>query len=151
MIFKGVDNQFVEFKVLNYQFPEITDCEYDSNWLLIYLKVNSHCGDWESVDASLLVSELMDLTEWFENLVNNKEMISNSLSFIEPNLRFELIENSKDLKTVRMSFDLESRPPNADDSKDYFIDFKFNNTELIKIIEELKSELKRFPLRAAYK
>jgi len=40
MLFKGINNQTVEFRITNYQYPEITDCEYDSNWLLIYLKPN---------------------------------------------------------------------------------------------------------------
>lgn len=31
MIFKGVNKQTVEFKITNYQFPEITNCKYDSN------------------------------------------------------------------------------------------------------------------------
>ena len=90
MIFKGINNQSVEFRVTNYQFPEIADCEYDSNWLLVYLKVKSDCGNWETVDPSLLVRDLKDIIEWFEQLSNDIETNSDFLSFIEPNLEFRL-------------------------------------------------------------
>ncbi|MHC9088459.1 WapI family immunity protein [Tenacibaculum sp. IMCC1] len=148
MIFKGINNQTVEFKITNYQFPEINDCEYDSNWLLVYLKVNSDCGNWETIDPSLLVRDLKDIIEWFEQLSNDIETDSDSLVFMEPNLEFELIKNQLDLKTVRIIFDLESRPLNANDDKEYYVDCEMDNVELKKVAEELTKELESFPERA---
>ncbi len=148
MIFKGINNQTVEFKITNYQFPEITDCEYDSNWLLVYLKVKSDYGNWETIDPSLLVRDLKDIIEWFEQLSNDIETDSDSLVFMEPNLEFELIKNQSDLKTVRIIFDLESRPQNANDDKEYYVDCEMDNAELKKVAKELKKELESFPERA---
>src|SRR5690606_16678538 len=148
MIFIGINDQTVEFRIINYQFPEITDCEYDSNWLLVYLKVKSDCGNWQTVDPSLLVRELKDIIEWFEKLSNDVETDSNSLVFMEPNLEFELIKNQSDLKTVRIIFDLESRPQNANDEKEYYVDCEMNNAELKKVAIELTKELESFPERA---
>ena len=148
MIFKGINNQTVEFKITNYQFPKITDCEYDSNWLLVYLKVKSDCGNWETIDPSLLVRDLKDIIEWFEQLSNNIETDSDSLVFMEPNLEFELIKNQSDLKTVRIIFDLESRPQNANDDKEYYVDCEMDNAELKKVAKELTKELESFPERA---
>lgn len=148
MIFKGINNQTVEFKITNYQFPEITDCEYDSNWLLVYLKVKSDCGNWETIDPSLLVRDLKDIIEWFEQLSNDIETDSYSLVFMEPNLEFELIKNQSDLKTVRIIFDLESRPQNANDDKKYYVDCEMDNEELKKVAKELTKELESFPERA---
>ncbi len=45
-IFKGVNNQIVEFKTTNYQFPEISDCQYDFNWLLSTLNVKVNIGKY---------------------------------------------------------------------------------------------------------
>ena len=148
MIFKGINNQTVEFRITNYQFPKITNCEYDSNWLLVYLKVKSDCGNWQTIDPSLLVRDLKDIIEWFEKLSNDIETDSDSLVFMEPNLEFELIKNQSDLKTVRIKFDLESRPQNADDEKEYFVDCELNNAELKEIVSELKKELEKYPERA---
>lgn len=148
MIFKGINNQSVEFRITNYQFPEITDCEYDSNWLLVYLKVKSDCGNWQTVDPSLLVGDLKDIKDWFEKLSNNIETDSNSLAFMEPNLEFELTKKNLEEKHIRIIFDLESRPQSADDDKDYFVDCVFNNNELKLIAKELEKQVEQYPRRA---
>ncbi|APU10198.1 hypothetical protein A5M85_07845 [Cellulophaga lytica] len=148
MIFHGINNQIVELKITNYQFPKITDCEYDSNWLLIYLNVKSDCGNWQTVDPSLLVGDVIEIIEWFEKISQNKTPKYECLDFIEPNLAFELIKAGMDFKTVRIKFDLESIPKSADDKKDYFVDCKMDNSQLQKVIEGLKKELKPYPIRA---
>lgn len=148
MIFHGINNQIVELKITNYQFPKITDCEYDSNWLLIYLNVKSDCGNWQTVDPSLLVRDVIEIIEWFEKISQNKTPKYECLDFIEPNLAFELTKAGMDFKTVRIKFDLESRPKSADDKKDYFVDCKMDNSQLQKVIEGLKKELKPYPIRA---
>ncbi|MCF8714517.1 hypothetical protein JM658_06695 [Joostella atrarenae] len=147
MIFNGIDNQTVEFKVTNYEFPENTTCQYDSNWLLIYLKVNSNFGKWQTIDPSLLTEEVKAIIEWFGNLSNNKKPDSNSLSFIEPNIEFELKDFNENSKIIRIIFGYESRPKNSNDEKEYYVDFEFNNEELKKISEDLKNELNAFPTR----
>ena len=148
MIFKGVNNQTVEFKITNYQFPEITNCEYDSNWLLIYLKVKSDCGNWETVDPSLLVRDLKDIIEWFEKLSNDIDSDSDSLVFMETNLEFKLTKINTDKKRIRIKFDLESRHSNAKDEEEFYVDCEYNNTELKLIVSELKKEAELFPERA---
>jgi len=148
MIFKGINNQTVEFKITNYQFPEITDCEYDSNWLLVYLKVKSDCGNWETIDPSLLVRDLKDIIEWFEQLSNDIETNSDFLTFMEPNLEFRLTKKNAHKKHIRITFDLESRHPNAKDDEEFYVDCEFNNEELKQIASELKKEAELFPERA---
>jgi hypothetical protein len=46
MTFNGIDNQTVELKITNYQYPDINDGDWDGNWLNIYLNVNSKVGHW---------------------------------------------------------------------------------------------------------
>ena len=151
MIFKGINNQTVEFRITNYQFPEITDCEYDSNWLLIYLKVKSDCGSWETVDPSLLTGDIIDIIEWFEKLSNDIETDTDSLVFMEPNLEFELTKKYADKKRIRITFDLESRHPNAKDDEEFYVDCEYNNAELKQIVSELKKEAELYPERAMNK
>lgn len=148
MLFKGINNQSIEFKITNYQFPEITDCGYDSNWLMVFVKVKSNFGDWEATDPSLLVSDLKEIIEWFEKLSNNNQIDSDSLWFMEPNLEFQLIKNQSDLKTVRITFDMELRPKNPDNSKKYFVDCEMDNEELKRVVKELTKQLESFPERA---
>ncbi|MEP0213649.1 MAG: hypothetical protein ABJD66_10570 [Cellulophaga sp.] len=148
MIFQGTNNQTVELRIIDYQFPKITNCEYNSNWLLIYLNVKSDFGNWQYTDPSLLVKEVLEIIDWLKKIYKNETPKYKCLEFIEPNLAFELINTGVDFNTIRIKFDLESKPQNADDEKDYFVDCNFNNSELNKIIEGLKKELKPYLKRA---
>jgi len=40
MTFKGINNQTVELKITNYQYPEITDGDWDSNWSVLPNHIN---------------------------------------------------------------------------------------------------------------
>jgi len=147
MIFYGIDNQIVDFRITNYQFPKTIDDEYDSNWLLIYLKVESKVGNWQTIDPSLLTREVEELIDWFNVLLYNKEPKDVILNFIEPNLSFELLENANELTKFRIKFDLESRPISAKDDKEYFVDCLADKQELERIINGLNKELEKYPKR----
>ena len=148
MIFNCIDNQSVEFRITNYQYPDTTDREYDGNWLNIYLNVKSKTENWQSIDPSLATWEVQRIIEWLEELSKNKVPKSNNLEFIEPNLCFSLIENFSDKsKRIRITFELESRPKSAIEGCEYFVDFDAEETELKRLCEELSNELKKFPIR----
>jgi hypothetical protein len=146
MKFIGKDGQEVELKILGYQFDTDFDNEWDANWLRIYLNVKSNVGHWQTVDPSLLTEEVKRLTQWFADLSNEKE-VDTEVDFIEPNLSFQLLDSSKDNKTIQIKFDVESKPQSADDVKDYQIAFAFTNDELSEIANGLLVELDRFPFR----
>ena len=147
MIFYGVDNQIVDFQITNYEFPKITNDEYDDNWLLIYLKVKSKLGNWQTIDPSLLTSEVKELIDWFNALVQNKHPKYVNLSFIEPNLSFELLENVSDNSKFKIKFNLESKPKSAKEDEEYYVDCIADKQELKRIVEELEKELAKYPPR----
>ena len=148
MILNGINNQTVEIKITNYQFPNETDCDYDRNWLNIYLKVKSDVGNWQTIDPSLITWEVKEIIDWFNTLSKDLVPKDLELSFIEPNLSFELLENSNgSLKMFRINFNLESRPQSATDDKEYFVDCLADNQELKRIADELKTELDKYPER----
>lgn len=148
MIFEGIDNQSVELKITNYQYPDITDGDWDSNWLNIYLNVKSKFGHWQIVDPSLTTWDVQRLIFWFDSFLLNTLPESNDIGFTEPNLSFELLDGfNKDNKTFRIKFDLEFRPQSATDDKEYFVDFIADNFELKRIVNELKKELDKYPER----
>jgi hypothetical protein len=64
MTFQGIDNQTVELRVTNYQFPDISFDQYDSNWLNVYLKVESKLGNWQTIDPALLTWEVEEIIDW---------------------------------------------------------------------------------------
>lgn len=148
MKFHGIKGQKVELKVVNYEFPNKNNDEWDDNWLNIYLNVASEVGDWQTVDPSLTTGEMRELINWFEILLQGEKPISRKLSFIEPNLSFELLDCKNDgLTMFRIKLDLESRPKFATDDREYFVDCLVGNQELKRIIKSLKTELENFPER----
>ncbi len=148
MTFTGIDNQTVELKTTNYQFPDINDGDWDGNWLYIYLNVKSKVGHWQTVDPSLTTWEVQSLLDWFDTLSLNARPEYVDLGFTEPNLSFILLTDfDSDKKTIRIKFDLESRPQSATDDKEYFVDIVADNFELKRISKELKNELNKYPER----
>ena len=146
MTFYGIDNQTVELKITNYQYPDNNEGDWDSNWLYLYLKVDSICGNWQTIDPSLTTWELQELAGWFNSLSENQEPDYIEIQFTEPNLSFELIGKYDYFeKTIRIRFELESRPKSATDDKNYFVDIKADNKELKRISEELQKETEKYP------
>jgi hypothetical protein len=146
MIFYGISGQTVEINIINYQFPDEIDDRYDKNWLNIYLKVKSNFGNWRTIDPSLTTWEVKELIDWFITLSKDMEPEYFKLNFIEPNLSFELLDNSnKSVKMFRINFNLESRPQSAINDKEYFVDCLADNQELNRIVTELKIELNKYP------
>lgn len=147
MIILGTNNQSVELKIGNYEFPNSYDNEYDANWLLIYLNVKSEMGNWQTIDPSLLTWEFQKIIDWFISLSENQAG-EKLLEFIEPNISFELLNNTiSPRKRIKIMFDLESKPKSAKEGVDYFVEFEADNTELKMIAQGLKNELAKYPLR----
>ena len=150
MILRGIDNQSVELKLVSYEFPNNEGGDYDSNWLNVFLKVDSKDGKWQTVNPSLLTWEVMALINWFSDLSENREVKHTLMEFLEPNLSFELInECDSEIKSIRILFDLEARPRSATDDKEYFVDCKLDKNDLRQIAIELSKELEKYPERCA--
>jgi|JFJP01.2.fsa_nt_gi hypothetical protein len=148
MTFTGIDNQTVELKITNYQYPDINEGNWDGNWLNIYLSVKCKVGHWQTVDPSLTTWEVQELINWFDALSKNSRCKYTDMHFTEPNLSFELLNDYKaDLKTFRIKFNLEFRPQSASDDKEYFVDIVAANNELKRISMALKNELDKYPER----
>lgn len=148
MIFSGVDSQTVELKITNYQFPDNQEGDWDGNWLNIYLKVDSKVGKWQTIDPSLTTWEVQEIIDWFDQLSADKDPEFRLMTFTEPNLSFELLNEPTDNnKLIRIKFDLECRPKSATDDKEYFVDVSADRDELITIKKGLKDELNKYPER----
>ena len=148
MIFSGVDSQTVELKITNYQFPDNQEGDWDGNWLNIYLKVDSKVGKWQTIDPSLTTWEVQEIIDWFDQLSTDKEPEYRLMTFTEPNLSFELLNEPTDKnKLIRIKLDLECRPKSATDDKEYFVDISADKDELITIKKGLKDELNKYPER----
>ena len=44
------NNSSLQLKIVNYQFPETNDKDYDGNWLLVEIRVNIDDLNWKKTD-----------------------------------------------------------------------------------------------------
>jgi hypothetical protein len=149
MVFNGINDQKIELNIINYQYPDHIDelyHQYNSNWLIINVKVLSNFGDWEATDPALLTFDFEEMIEWFDNLSNNIEPKDDELIFTEPSFLL-FLENSyeDDIKKIKIELDLELRIKGF--SPECYVEIHANNEELEQISNELRKELSKFPTR----
>jgi hypothetical protein len=148
MLFKGVDDQIVEIRIINYQFPDTLDRDWDGNWLNVYLRVKSNLGHWQTIDPALTTWEAQEIIDWFILLSDDKKSKYTDLEFTEPCISFELLNTPTDIcKRIRIKFGLEFGPKSAKEDEEYFVDINVTNEELLKLALDLKQELNKYPQR----
>jgi hypothetical protein len=152
VILRGRDLSEFELRVVGYQFPDFAGEVFDDNWLVVETRAApADERPWRATDPSLLTWEVERLSNWLEALASGRA-VEEDEDFIEPNLRFEVVKRDEDTITVRVYFELESRPPwffaDAAGMDDLWIDLRVDNDDLRAAAEDLRRDLARFPPRA---
>jgi hypothetical protein len=152
MLFVGRNGTQFELTVVSYQFPELADDGLDSNWLDVKIDVVSHQGSWSCTDPTLLTDEVESLASWLEAIAAAQPH-DKAISFLEPNLCFELRDESGDNLTLRVWFELESRPiwapAEGAEARDLWVDLEVPRRTTRRSASELRHHLQEFPPRAA--
>jgi len=151
MILRSRDLSEFELKVAGYQFPGFSGDEFDANWLVVEGRVApADERAWEFRDPALLTWEVGRLSNWLEALASG-QAIEEGEDFVEPNVRFEVVARDEDTVTIRIYFELESRPPwffaDAAGMEDLWVDLRVDTEDLRAAAEDLRRELARFPPR----
>jgi hypothetical protein len=154
LILRSRDLSEFELRVTGYQFPDIENDEFDANWLVVEGRVAPEDERaWEFRDPTLLTWEVERLSNWLEGLASG-QTAKDGEDFIEPNLRFEVVERDRNTITIRVYFELESRPPwffaRVAGMDDLWIDLRVDRDDLRAAAEDLRRDLTRFPPRAGY-
>ncbi len=163
--------------IVGYQFPDI-DGGFDGNWLNIRIDVTIQQGSWSVTEPALLTVDVLGLAGWFEELVtasalNTTRTVTTAglddydslmaslgapggLSFDEPNLAFSLEEADADHIRLRVSFELECRPPWSarprwappeDPQPEVYADLVVTREDLVHAAHDLYAQMKMFPVR----
>lgn len=138
-----------EFKIIGYQYPNIVDDYWDSNWLLIKIDVIHGGKTWSAVDACLTTFEVARLAFWLKN-IQFTDKRKPTCSFTEPNLTFHVVQ-SNSIEYLRIFFELKFRPPwaysNIAGLEDLWIDFALADINPLTIAQELLTQLQNYPQR----
>ena len=79
------------------------------SWLNINVSVRCLQGMWQIKDECLLLHEVEELAEWLKAIAERKP-VEKEISFTEPNLRFQVVNNTAYIPIIRVSFMAEMRP-----------------------------------------
>ena len=67
MLLAGAGGNELELAIVGYQFPEVRTDPWDSNWLLVSVRVVTAEGSWDVVDPCLTTWEAKHLVRWLVN------------------------------------------------------------------------------------
>lgn len=147
------DGTSLRLAIVGYEFPEEADAEYDSNWLMVRLSVTLPQGSWTATHPFLLTYEVAELATWLEEVADDKQT-ENEIWFVEPNIRFQVVETPMGRSCLRAYFAAECRPPWAYlieyPEGDQFAEFALQELDLYQAAESLRAQLARYPPRAPY-
>ena len=149
MLLHGREGNELELSLVGYQFPNEERDPWDSNGLLVSVRVLAPEGSWDVVDPCLTTWEAKRLVAWLVHAA-----ASNPLPFTEPNLTVVArpAANSPVLLHVRACFALELRPPWAHltaGANELCVDLEVDRADLARAAASLLEDVTRFPQRGA--
>lgn len=146
----GLEGNELELRVVGYQFPADDTDPWDSNWLLVSVRVVAPAGTWEVVDPCLTTWEAKHLVRWLVNAAAKDPGIT-PVTFTEPNLTVSAQPKPGDAQRLllRACFQLELRPPWARSSggTELCVDLDVGRAAMARAAASLLSDLVRFPQR----
>lgn len=137
--------------VIDYEFPEVHDDQYDSNWLIIEIRATRAKDSWSASYPCMLTGELAELADWLDAVADGKNTTAR-LDFIEPNLHFEVTESEPKKLCVYIDAELKLAGVLGDDSgidEAICIEFELIPAELKDAAISLRTYLRTFPIRAS--
>jgi len=153
MLLVGREGNELQLAIVGYQFPDEERDPWDSNWLLVSVRVLAPEGSWEVVDPCLTTWEAKRLVSWLVHAAA-RDPSSAPMSFTEPNLTMTArSRTSAPLRVhVQACFALELRPPwtrTVSGSDSLCVDLDVERGDLARAAASLLSDLVAFPQRGA--
>ena len=152
MLLRGGEGSELRLDVVGYQFPDVEADPWDSNSLLVAVRVVSAHGTWEAIDPCLTTWEAVHLQRWLAALATG-DASAVRIAFNEPNMRLSVNGLAPDFSRARVHacFELETRPPwlpgPASGRDTLCVDLDLPRAALRDAAVDLARQLKRFPLR----
>ena len=85
----GIENEKVEIKISDCQFPIDTKYVEDRNWLNVYLSVDSKQGKWKTINPAITTSELVEHKDWFKRIIKRQNIDEEEIEISPNNLTIE--------------------------------------------------------------
>lgn len=151
VLLQGSDGSELGLAIVGYRFPGSELDPWDSNGLLVSIRVVAPEGTWEVVDPCLTTWEAAQLIRWLTAAAQTTTLGLSRIALTEPNLSFTAEPAARTGRVrVRARFELERRPPWARAAalaSDLFVDLDVERPQLAAAAASLAGDLARFPQR----
>jgi hypothetical protein len=136
--------------ILGYQFPDSKVDPWESNSLLVSVRVSSSNGTWEVIDPCLTTWEAKALATWLLRATAVGTAYGPSV-FSEPNVTMTAARQplEQDRFDLTVDLELEERPPWAPitEGGPLRVRLTVDTDQLLRAAKDLMTELARFPQR----
>ena len=145
MKLRSASGNSIELVVLRYEFPDLTEDRWESNWLVINGTVAAGEHRWRFTHPSVTTFELADLADWLDGIARG-EGVPPEFAFTEPNLKFVCASTPE--RALRVTFAQESAPPTGDGTvSSITLDFPFSDIDPADVASQVRDVLIDFPIR----
>jgi len=139
----GRHGTLLELRLVGYQHPGERVDPWDSNMLLVEVRVVTSHGSWDVIDPCLTTWEAAHLAAWLAALGARPELLGGRIN--EPNVTFTAQSHAGSV-AVHASFALELRPPWLG-SGDLTVELDVDRRQLSAAAAALRADLDRYPQR----
>jgi hypothetical protein len=153
VLLRGRQGTELELGIVGYEFPDERFDPWDSNSLLILVRVVSPDGTWEVIDPCLTTWEADHVIQLLAALAHRADLVAGRpLGLAEPNLTVTTrpIPGDPGRVEVRACFALELRPPwvkSVAGAANLCVDLDVSREDLATAARQLRADLGRFPQR----
>jgi hypothetical protein len=140
------DGSFFALDAVGYQYPDIQDDYWESNWLVIQIQLQLLEQSWSIKDPCLTTFELQILLDWLHRFSINAPG-NNSLGFTESYVQFEFIIDYNRGQSLRINYRLPPNGRNNSWKDNISIDFPLRRVPFNALVEDLQAQLTKFPQR----
>ena len=133
--------------IVRYQFPDVHEDRWDSNWLIVNGTVAAAGEKWIFTDPCVTTFELADLADWLDGLAANGAEAS-EFEFTEPNLKFAYVPSPH--RAVQLTLAHESAPASMSELQrrsGVTVEFPLSVQQTETFAAEIRQALHDYPIR----
>jgi len=148
MDLRGRDGSELTLSIVGYLYPDQAVDPWESNQLLVALRVVSAQGTWEVVDPCLTTWETARLASWLTTLVVTGDRRPATVS--APNVTVSARPASGSTVFLVACFELEQRPPwlaSVGGDGELCVELEVSTGDVVVAAAALRADLTRFPQR----
>jgi len=148
MELRGREGNELVLSIVGYQFPDQAVDPWESNALLVAVRVVSPHGTWEVVDPCLTTWEAARLASWLTAFVITGDRTPATVA--APNLTVSARSTSGSTIALRACFELEQRPPwlsSVGGDGELCVELEVSTADVVVAAAALRADLAQFPQR----